>query len=182
MKKLFQKVKLFFAGRKLKRALLNRRYQRETVTLEEAKRIAILFSAYNEEDIKTAEAYIQSLRNEGKEIEYIAYIGIKNYLKLHKGQAINPNYIFDRDFDFFHRPKRKFIEKFFKERFDILISLNHSNNFSINYIASLSAARMRVGKYAENAVNAYDFMIDDGGQGMAEYIDQLKHYLQKLRK
>lgn len=182
MKKLFRSIGHFFAGRKLKRALLNRRIQRETVTYSEAKTIGILFTAHTEEDIDTALTYIEGLSNEGKEVEYIGYIAIKDYKKKNKGKEIDSRYIFDHDFDFFHRPKMGLIEKFYKKNFDLLISLNYTNQFSINYISSLSRARMRIGKFNVNTVNAYDFMLDDKGESMQSFIDTLNHYLKILKK
>lgn len=182
MKKLLRKISHFFAGRKIKKDLLNRRVHRETVTFEEAKTVGVLFSAHTEEDIKTALEYIQELKNKSKNVEYIGYIAIKDYKKKHKHEVKDPHYIFDTDFDFFHRPKKELIEKFYKQQFDLLISLNYTNQFSINYISSLSAARLRVGKFSMNNVNAYDFMIDDKGESMSSYIQALNHYLNILKK
>lgn len=182
MKKIIRSFGYFFAGRKLKRELLNRRVQRETVPFSDAKTIGVLFTAHTEEDIQTALTYINQLTLSGKEAEFIGYIAIKDYKKKYKGQNIDSRYIFEKDFDFFHRPKLGLIEKFYKNNFDLLISLNYTNQFSINYIASLSRARMRIGKFNVNTVNAYDFMIDDKGETMISYIEQLNHYLQILKK
>lgn len=182
MKKIFRSIGHFFAGRKLKRDLLIRRIHRETVPFNEAKTIGVLFTAHTDEDIETALAYINSLINNGKEVDYIGFIGIKDYKKRFKNQEKDPHYIFESDFDFFHRPKRGLIDRFYKNNFDLLISLNYTNQFSLNYISSLSSARMRIGKFNMNTVNAYDFMIDDKGDTMISYIEQLNHYLQILKK
>ncbi len=182
MKKIFRRFGHFFAGRKLKRDLLNRRIQRETVPFNEAKTIGVLFTAHTDDDIATALKYIDSLTGIGKVVEYIGFIGIKDYKKRFKNQEKDPHYIFESDFDFFHRPKRELIDRFYKNNFDLLISLNYTNQFSLNYISSLSSARMRIGKFNMNTVNAYDFMIDDKGDSMISYIEQLNHYLQLLKK
>lgn len=182
MKKLIRSIGQFFAGRKLKRDLLNRRIHRETVPFTDAKTIGVLFAAHTDEDIATALDYIDNLQKAGKEVEYIGFIGIKDYKKRFKNQEKDPHYIFESDFDFFHRPKRGLIEKFYKKNFDLLISLNYTNQFSLNYISSLSSARMRIGKFNMTTVNAFDFMIDDKGTDMKSYIDQLNHYLQLLKK
>lgn len=182
MKKIIRRLGHFFAGRKLKKELLNRRIQRETVPFDQSKSIGVLFTAHTEEDIQTALAYVKSLTDAGKEVEYIGYIAIKDYKKKNKGQEIDKRYIFESDFDFFHRPKLNVIEKFYKNNFDLLISLNYTNQFSINYISSLSRARMRIGKFNMNTVNAYDFMIDDKGETMNSYIEQVNHYLKILKK
>lgn len=182
MKKIIRQLGYFFAGRKLKKELLNRRIQRETVQFDQSKTIGVLFTAHTEEDIQTALKYVNSLTEVGKEVEYIGYIAIKDFKKKNKGKEIDKRYIFESDFDFFHRPKLNVIEKFYKNNFDLLISLNYTNQFSINYISSLSRARMRIGKFNINTVNAYDFMIDDKGETMISYIEQLNHYLKILKK
>jgi hypothetical protein len=52
----------------------------------------------------------------------------------------------------------------------------------LNYISSLSSAKLRIGKFNNNAIAAFDFMIDDKGDQMHTFIDQLNHYLQQLKK
>jgi len=74
------------------------------------------------------------------------------------------------------------IRSFYKQHFDMLISLNYSNQFSLNYISSLSSAKLRIGKFNTNAIAAFDFMIDDKGDQMHTFIVQLNHYLQQLKK
>lgn len=182
MKKLYRQISHFFARRTLKRNLLNRRVHRETIMFSDAKTIGVLFVAHQETDIDTAKKYIQSLKDQGKQVEYIGLINIKDYKKNNKDQSINPNYIFANDFDFFHRPKLSAIKNFYKQNFDLLISLNYSNQFSLNYIASLSRAKLRIGKFNSNAVAAYDFMIDDKSLDMQSFIEQLNHYLQQIKK
>lgn len=182
MKKIIKKIRQFFAGRHLKRDLVNRRIKRETVSYEEAKKVGLIFTAHSEKDIQSSLEYIELLKNDGKQVEFIGYIDIKDYHKTHKNESINPHFIFAKDFDFFHRPKKSLIEKFYKEPFDLLISLNYTNEFSMNYISSLSSARLRIGKFNSNAMNAFDFMIDDKGETLETYIEQLKHYIHKLKK
>ncbi len=182
MKKIFRQISHFFARKTLKRNLLNRRIHRETMMFQDTKEIGLLFVAHSDEDIETANKYIDKLKSEGKKVEFIGYIAIKDYQKKHKGEEKNPNYIFDNDFDFFHRPRFGSIEKFYKKEFDLLISLNYSNQFSLNYISSLSRAKLRVGKFNQSSVAAYDFMIDDKANSMESLIEQLTHYLQKIKK
>ncbi len=181
MKKYFKRIAFYFGRRHLKRNLLNRRVQRETVTFAEAKHIGLLFTAHSEEDIATAHAYISELKQKGKEVDYIGLILIKDYRKKNK-ENINPHYIFESDFDIFHRPGKSMIEQFYKKDFDLLLSLNYTHAFSINYIASLSKAKLRVGKYSPNITIAYDFMINEPRTDLKSYIDTLQHYLGELKK
>jgi hypothetical protein len=181
MKRQLKKITHLFARRKLKRDLLNRRVPRETVMWSEARRVGVLFCAHTDAELQTAHEFIGELKALGKDVEYLGYIAIKDYRKKHK-EIKDPHYIFDRDFDFFHRPKRGLIEKFYKQEFDLLLSLNHTNPFSLNYIASLSRARLRTGRYHPGNVNAYDFMIDDPSGDLVHYIDTMRHYLKELKK
>lgn len=182
MKKIIKRLGHFFARRKLKRDLLNRRVLRATVPFDEAKKIGVLFVAHQEEDLRIAHDFINDLSKKGKEVEYIGLILIKDYRKKHKDLEKDPHYIFESDFDFFHRPKRTLIDHFYKSEFDLLLSLNYTHQFSIDYISSLSRATLRVGKYHFNNVNAYDFMIDDKGTDLGNYIKQLTNYINQLKK
>lgn len=180
MNKFFKNIGFFFGKRHLKRNLINRRLERKTMSFSEAKNIGVLFVAHTDHDLQTAHQYIDELKQQGKEVSYIGLIMIKDYKRKNK-EFSHSNYIFDSDFDLFHRPKRKFILKFYKQEFDILISLNYTHQFSLNYIASLSHAKLRIGKYHINNINAYDFMIDHSGIQLEDFIKPLNHYLNQIK-
>jgi hypothetical protein len=180
MKKYWKKIGFYFARKELRRELKNRKTKRETVSFDEAKKIGVLFVANTDADIQTAYDYIEQLKTQ-KQVEYLGLITIKDYKKKNK-EVKDSAFIFGSDFNFFHHPKKSFIENFYKTDFDLLLSLNYTNNFTLNYISSLSKARLRVGKYYPNNVNAYDLMIDNKEQDMKSYIDQLQHYIHIIKK
>ena len=55
--------------------------------------------------------------------------------------------------------------------------------FPLQYIAAMSHARFRVGRYLRNATDSYDMMVQIKGEpAMKVVIDEIEHFLKQLKK
>ncbi|MBL0032476.1 MAG: hypothetical protein IPP27_09975 [Bacteroidetes bacterium] len=80
-------------------------------------------------------------------------------------------------------PVNPIVQNFIKEKFDILINLNSGKCFPLQYIAAMSHARFRVGRYLRNATDSYDMMVQIKGEpAMKVVIDEIEHFLKQLKK
>lgn len=167
----------------LKKDLRRKNSAHVTVGFSEARRIGILYDATREEDFETVKEYIKKLRTDYKK-DMLA-MGFVNKNKLPKEQF--PQY----GLDFFTRKELNFkmvpidpiVHNFINERFDILIDLHASGIFPLQYIAAMSNARFRVGRYDKRNVNSYDMMINIRGLGgIKQMIEETEHFLRKLDK
>jgi hypothetical protein len=60
--------------------------------------------------------------------------------------------------------------------------LNIEKSIPLKYIASMSAAQFKIGRYDENYTYLYDMMISvDDSTNLKQYITQAKHYLNQVK-
>ncbi|MFM8432612.1 MAG: DUF6913 domain-containing protein, partial [Bacteroidota bacterium] len=79
-------------------------------------------------------------------------------------------------------PNDPIVRNFIEERFDILINLNAESCFPLQYIATLSNARFRVGRYDRRTTDCYDLMINiKGDTGIRTMIEEIEQLLRKLK-
>jgi len=83
-----------------------------------------------------------------------------------------------KDISWFYRPIHNKVKDFMEKDFDLLIDLNLADSFALKYIAGLSKAICRVGRFSEDNILYYDLMIDvKPATTLDEYLYQIRHYL-----
>ncbi len=85
-----------------------------------------------------------------------------------------------KDLNLWFLPKCSEVDEVLNKHYDLLIDLDTKGTFSLEYIAKLADASFKIGPYNENR-NHYDMMLYlDKNNKLNFYIDQLKHYLEKI--
>jgi hypothetical protein len=83
--------------------------------------------------------------------------------------------------NWFKKPVSGDVDNFIKEPFDILIDFSRTQVYPLQYIATLSAAQMRVGKLTYPG-NPYEFILTIPENADNKFfIEQLKHYLLSIQ-
>ena len=149
--------------------------------LETAKTIGILFDAKNQEDHKRVVSFANTLCNEySMKVEVLAYIN-KKELQTSFEYESNFTYISEENFNWRGKAITDTISKFLDQNFNIFIDLTIENTYAFEYIASLSKANFRVGKFSEDKM-PYDFMIDiKNDKSMDYFIKQILIYLSMIK-
>jgi hypothetical protein len=88
-----------------------------------------------------------------------------------------------QDLDFFYKPVSTEAGRYISKRFDVLIDLNFRRVFPLEYIASLSNAKFKVGiPGAEPENSPYDLMISHKNSLSIEtYLEQVLFYLEMIK-
>ena len=179
--KLYGKVRSALGRYSFKKELKKINNVHETVGFDEAKKIGILYDATEESDYEVVKEYVKRIRAEYK--KDILAMGFVEKKKLPHSQFAQYGFDFFclKDLDFRMIPNDPIVTNFINERFDILIHLQIQPCFPLQYIASLSQARFRVGRYKKNHVASYDMMINmKGNPGIKQVIEETEHFLRKL--
>lgn len=176
---LFGKLRLRAGRMILRRQTASVRRLKPGFDMERVKKIGILWDASIENDFQYLASLNRQMADMGKSVEVLAWIPGKSvpdrltgltYMKFLKKDDLNWAYIPDS------QDSREFIET----RFDLLIDINPSSLFCLEYMASLSTAPMKVGPdHAIDPANApYDLMIQAGKPfSTALFLQQAVHYL-----
>ncbi len=178
---IFSKIQFFVGDFVLKKKLKHLRRTKKVHNLKTAKRIGIVFNATKQEDYRQVAGFVKDIQGKGIEVKVLGFVNDKDV----------PNeYLFKRNFSYFlkkslnwyRKPVNPEVERFLKEKFDILIDFSLDNDYLFNYIIALSPSRFKVGKFKEPN-NHYDFMITINKDKDLRYlIEQARHYLEVINR
>jgi hypothetical protein len=179
-----RKIKDFIGNILLQQELksLGRERKATKFKFEEAKTVGILFDAASAEDFELVKRYVAYLREHNKKVKVIGYF---------KSSGVPALTYAKLDFDFFSskemsimgKPSPVFVRNFIEEEYDLLIDLNINDHFALKYIAAMSKASFKVGKYEEDDIPIHDMMIDsDHTKTVKYFLRQIDTYITMLNK
>lgn len=164
----------------LKKKLKNTHRKVRAIGLDKATEIGILYDATNRMEYESVKKLTNYLIEERKKVSTLGYINSK------KGTEMMTPHLHFRYFDNNHLsklfiPNNNEVESFLNSPFQILIDLTLSDSFPLEYIASLSKARFKVGATGNYRDEVCDLTISlKDNQSIDQLILQLKHYLKMI--
>jgi len=177
----FSKIQLVVGNFVLKNKLKKLRRIKKVHNLKTAKRIGIVFNATRQDDYRQVLGFVKDIQDRGIEVKVLGFVNDKD---------VPDEYLFKKNFSYFlkksinwyRKPVNPEVEKFLKEKFDILIDFSLDNDFIFNYIIALSPSRFKVGKFKEPN-NQFDFMIKiNKDKDLQYFIEQARHYLEVINR
>lgn len=141
----------------LRKKLVNAadRRQSKAMNFQQANTIGILFDATQPSSRVFINEYRELLINKDKQVSILAYFDDRQ-----EHQNVIFNYFNNKDLNWYWHPKSNTAKEFAARQFDILIGLHLNPCPPLEYVAALSQAHLRVGRYHPNKEHCYDMMID----------------------
>jgi len=172
----FEKLRRRLHQRQLNKLLATRPTRPQSISLEAAQHIGVLFNGTELGDREVVLQYLDRLRKAGKKVKALAFMD---------NRADNEGFSFKnfnrKEVDFLYRPTSKDALEFAGTPFDILINLSSKSLLPLDYLAIISKARFRVGPLHQST-NAYDLMIDLGPKPqLDQLIQQIDFFLNKMK-
>lgn len=177
-------IKLGFANRALKQELKASSSERKAVQFDfsKIKTVGIIFDATSTEDYEIVKRYVVYLREHLKKVKVIGFFSTKEIPALTYSK-LEYDFFSTKELNWMGRPNSVIIRNFIEEEFDLLIDLNIHDHFALKYIAALSKASFKVGKYDESDAYIYDMMIDaDNTKTVKYFLRQIDTYITMLNK
>lgn len=166
----------------LTRELARHHRLKKNSSLSTAKSIGLLYYLADEAAYNTVEAFVQSLNEKQKKVRLICYSDAK-IVPHYFIPKLTQDIVTRKDLNWFRKPAKGFVKEFIGEKFDLLLDLSLSSYFPLQYIAALSKASLKVGRFDEAHTDYYDLMIDTSGvTGLEGFITQIDHYLNMLNQ
>jgi hypothetical protein len=170
------------AGRSMLKGKLSRIVRKPYyVSFYNIKTIGIVWDASKPEDLKILNHFYQKMSELGKKVNIIGYF---------PGKILPDQFVANRiltclkknEVDFFFRPYNAEVNTFIKQKFDVLIDINFSGQFTLEYITALSQASLKVGLSDPDPVSSpFDLMISLKRPINTEtYLGQVLHYLEMI--
>ncbi|MBE0647713.1 MAG: hypothetical protein IH596_08015 [Bacteroidales bacterium] len=142
-----------------------------------AKRIGIIYPIFTPSDYNEVEAFVSELQKERKEVKALGYLPHKEMVS-HFIPRLSYDFFSQEEVNWYFMPTSARVSDFIRTDFDLLIDLTLEDNLSLKFIAGLSQARCKVGRFSETNNRYYDLMIKvDAPLPLTEFIKQIQHYL-----
>ncbi len=178
--KLINEIKLKTAYFLLKRKLRDFYRERAFNNFESAKTVGLICNAHDQKIYDAAKQFAIYLSSYDIQVSALGFIEGDSVLEAFSYQK-GFTFISKKDYNWLGIPQGEVLNNFLSKRFDILINLVIDDNFIVDYIASLSLAKFKVGRLSEK--DYYDLTIDiNMNKQLDFYISQVKHYLSIIKK
>jgi hypothetical protein len=171
-------------GKNIGKYLLERKVKhvnrKKTVhNLDSARSIGILFKInHDPKKMETVMAFINKLSSKKRKVIGLCYFEKKNippyYLHLNGLNVFSKN-----DLTWYYTPKRQYIKDFINNSFDVLIDLSLEDSFEIDYIARLSKASFKIGRFSANN-DISDLMINIQNPNINVLTKEVYHFLEHI--
>lgn len=174
---MFGRIRSHIGHYYFRKELDRHRQHREMKNLADAKQIGIIYTLNDVPDYERVSAFVSQLQHDNKEVKALGFVRNKNLISRFLPK-LSYDFFSRKDVNWFCRPIHKRVRDFIDKEFDLLIDLSTSDAFPLKYIAGLSNALCRVGKFSEENADYYDLMIDAGpAMTSDDFLGQVRHYL-----
>ncbi len=175
------RIRLAVGSYFLKKEMRIRKRDVQSLGLDNARSIGIVFNARDEHTFKLIRDFSDEMRGGGlRTVKALGFVPRKEVAAfLQSSQDFD---FFSReDFNWYYKPQGRKVVGFISEPFDILIDLRIKRFVPLLFIVGLSRAQFKVGRFADGCKEFYDLMIDiEEGSDLSYFIGQIKHYLSMI--
>lgn len=181
---ILKNIKLSLANRALKQELKSASIVRKPsqFSFDKIKTVGIIFDATNAEDFDIVKRYVVYLREHQKKVKVMGFFSKKEISALTYSK-LEYDFFTIKELNWMGTPDSVVIRNFILEEYDLLIDLNIHDHFPLKYIAALSKAAFKVGKFNENDIEIHDMMIDaDNTKTVKYFLRQIDTYITMLNK
>lgn len=180
--KLFNKIRSAIRLFLFHRQVGKRGRTKMVMGLDESKRIGIIFDAGTAADHRLVAGFVKTLQDYGKKVSCLGYVPQKK-LPGYLLSQMNWSFFQAGDFKWDLSLKTVALNDFIDDPFDILLDLSSTDLFLAKYVAALSAAKYKVGKYKTDQLEIYDLLMQvPDTVSLQEYINNITHYLRIIKK
>lgn len=178
-----KKIRSYLGQRRFLQDVRKQQQPHGVVPFEEAVRIGILYDATDERDYEVVKAYVKQVRSVYK--KDVLAMGFVDKKQLPAGQfaQYGLDFFTRKELDFRLIPRDPIVDNFIREPFDILINLSNGKSFPLRYIAALSHAKFRIGRYDKRNLSCYEMMLQlPPDTGIKTVIEETERYLRQVKR
>jgi len=178
---MIESIRKILTNYRLKRDLADNNISHETVNFDAAKKIGLLYDATESKNFEVVKEYVKDVRSRQKEILALGFVD-KKVLPQNQFAQLGLDFFTRKDLNWQQFPVSLEVSNFIKEPFDIVVNLSDNAVFPLRYIAAVSKAKFRVGRFDSSSVPCYDMMIEASPEtDLKQFIKQAEDYLRKIK-
>lgn len=174
---MWQSVQMLFYKYYMKQRLQQHRAQHKAITLQDANSIGILFDATKEENAVWVRRFAAELEKQKKHVNLLGFVNSDNAQE----QTAYPSFS-RKEINWYLQPAHHIPNDFLEKPFDILINACITELVTLEYIATFSNAKFRIGPFFEDKTHCADFMIClKNSDALPDFLRKTMHYLQMIK-
>ncbi len=174
----FSRFKNYLFRRSLERETAQQNRLGVVKNFDGSRFIGIWFDGRNRENFQLADKYAEKLAGKGKKVEVLGYVK-----KVKKDEEIAFDYLDPEQISWLGIPQQDARKLWADKPYDILICLHTNECKPLEYLAQVSVAKCKVGRYSENTIDCYDLMVSLGTeQELPQMIKQVDQLLNDINK
>ncbi len=173
---MLQKLQDFFYAQHLQSRLKKHIVRHQVVNFQRAKFIGILFDGTDEYNVTAVVNYVHKLKKRKLKVSMLGFVDAKRMTENMSYMAFSR-----KEINWYKKPTHHMPVEFTGKEFDILINAHTMESAPLEYIATFSNAKFRVGPYLEdNKTHCFDFMIRTSNDDLTDFLEEVDHYLEIL--
>lgn len=173
---MLQKLQDFFYAQHLQSRLKKHGVRHQVVNFQRARFIGILFDGTDEYNVTAVVNYVHKLKKRKLKVNMLGFVDAKQMTENMSFMAFSR-----KEINWYKKPTHHMPVEFTGKEFDILINAHTAESAPLEYIATFSNAKFRVGPYLEdNKTHCFDFMIRTSNEDLADFLEEVDHYLEIL--
>jgi hypothetical protein len=179
---LFRNIRLKIGNALLHSKVSKTKRKASYSSIELVKNIGIVWDASSTEEFTSLSKFHQRMAETKAEVNILGYYSGSSLPNQYT--AIRYLSIIKKDeLSFFYHPLSAETNTFVNKNFDVLIDLNFKKILPLQYISSLSNARLKIGLFdSTNGNTAFDLMMDiKKPVNVDDYLNQVIHYLEMIK-
>ncbi|CAN5848054.1 hypothetical protein BH11BAC7_BH11BAC7_26830 [soil metagenome] len=178
---LIANIRSFYANRQIRSEAKNVSRQKIVCNIEDAKTIGIVFTFNGNEDFELLKKYVLYLRELKKKVKAIGYYKTKEEPQMQYSK-VDYDFFSKKSHNWYGKPTDHLVTNFVEEEFDIMIDINPDKDAVITYVAALSKAKFKVGRFEETDF-IHDLMFESPKEkGLKYFLRQVDTYLTVINK
>lgn len=156
--------------------------KRSMENLVTAKSIGILYPLVVVPDYNQVEKFVSELQHQHKEVKALGFVQYKEMANRFLPK-LSYDFFSRKQINWYYKPVSDKVRDFILSDFDLLIDLTVEENLPLKFIAGLSHARCKVGRFSDANKQYYDVMIKISPvERLAGFITQVEHYLTIIKQ
>lgn len=178
---LIDNIKTFYATKQIRSEAKNLSRQKVVCNIDDAKTIGICFPFTDKEDFELLKKYVIYLRELKKKVKAIGYYTGKEEPAVQYSK-VDYDFFSKTSHNWYGKPTDHIVKNFVEEEFDILLDINPNKDSVLTYVAAMSHAKFKVGRFEEDDY-IHDLLFESPNEkGLKFFLRQVDTYLSMINK
>lgn len=150
------------------------------VSLYNARLVGLMAVIDSKERLERIINLKKSIESNGPKVVCISYVPFRKVPDYFNTQ-MQVSVFSKKDVNLLGIPRGRNVKEFLERNYDILVDLSYDDCLPLMYLSGVTKAKLKAGKYRDDMVNVYDFMIrENETRAYGDFIFSIKNYLSKI--